>query len=229
MDRLTLIHPSHMHIVATLPSIHQQYLQAQLTPCQLEVDADQEYARVWKTCRPHDTTADILRHHEQGLWEYNPALALEPSSTSTSRELTVRCTTSTMLPHELHDLWPRIFSHLTEKTAVLSRKLHDARMASRRRTRVHCVIDHVLNSSSYDLMDHQDAIARALEGWQDLHMFMSKWVLEWCDNNIPPAHTCFLEIARKMGLQGCLPPLINPGWFKPDFSVSTAGYMVCDC
>lgn len=229
MNRLTLIHPSHMYVAATLPLIHQQDLQGQLDPQQVKLDAAREYGRVWKICRPNRSAVDIL----WGPSKYDPPTALEASSVLTSCETPerrgVRGSSSSMLPHELHDLWPRIFSYLTQETAALSMKLDDTLIASRRKARIACMIDHVLSSSSYDVMDHKDVIARGLKGWQDLHMFVSHWVLVWCTNGIPPPPKTFLQIARKMGLQGCLPPLLHPArWFSVDPSVAEAGYMVAD-
>lgn len=226
MDRLTLIDPSHMYVVATLPLIHQQELQAQLTPLQLQTCANEEYVQTWKRCRPNNSAADIVRYHRQGLSDgimiddgYDPANALEALSLSkeTVREdqlpvSIIRSIKSTMLPHKLHDLWPRIFTSLTHGTFALSKQVNDAHERLRRRARVDCVHDLLLNRlrSTGEYMirrRHHAEIARGLKGWQDLQLFMSEWILEVCSGVPPPSE--FLAIARKMGLAYILPPLIK--------------------
>lgn len=89
-----------------------------------------------------------------------------------------------------------------------------------------CVTDFLIHTEGQSLMGKETAVARALQGWEDLHMFMSDWILEW-SFEIPPTQS-FLNVARMMGLQGCLPPLLSAGrWCEETRAhAAAAGYMV---
>lgn len=245
MDRLTSIHPTHMYVVAVLPLVHQLDLQQKLHPVALQLEADQEYALTMRKYHPDDTDAEILRkyeeavahgHAEEDKHDVPAAMAAlqQPTEVSVPHHLT-GCTRSSgtpLLPHELKDLWPRIFVHLTARTRTLSTELHHARVDKLRNARLDCVTDCVLHATDgQTLIGQETAIARGLQGWEDLHIFMSDWIMEWRGNDDIPPTQFFLDVARMMGLQGCLPPLISPRYFywKASAAVAAAGYMVVQC
>lgn len=238
MNRLISIHPTHMYVVASLPLIHQLDLEEQLHPARLQLDADIEYTLTLRKCYKGDDDAEILQKYEEAMarghvvedtYDVPAAMATlqqqkephEPQPTEPTRS-----SGRPLLPHELNDLWPRIFVHLTTRTHILSTELHLAREEKLREARVDCVTDFVINAEGQTLLGQETAVARALQGWEDLHMFMSSWILEW-SFDIPPSQS-FLNVARMMGLPGCLPPLLSASSFCEEAreEIAAAGYMV---
>lgn len=243
MDRLTCIDPTHMYVVAALPLIHQLDLQQQLQPAALQLEAGKEYALTLRKYHSGDTDAEILRKYEEaasrGLaiedtYDVPAALAAlqQQQEPAGPHHLTgcSRSSGSPLLPHELNDLWPRIFVHLTTRTRILSTELHQAREVLLQRARLDGVTDCLIHATDgQSLMGQETAVARGLKGWQDLHMFMSEWIMEWREiaDEVLPAQF-FLDVAKMMGLQGCLPPLVKPSksFWSGSIAVAAAGYMI---
>lgn len=240
MERTAGIHPSHLYIAAAVVVAHQARLLAQLRWEQKvwedPREPSRELVRAYARCRPRATmwelacmrkfvalgVRDILstarRAVVHGVARVPPPP--RPVRTLASEE-------AHLLPQQLRDVTPLVFSGLAVETARLQRLREEHQARRDRESRELRVEGAALALQTRALATNTCLLARALRGWADLQLYMANHI-GWQDDDGGPYTPAseFQALAGAMGLQGPLPPVVaclQP--FGDVDGIAAAGYM----
>lgn len=251
MEAVTAVHPSHMLVAATLPLRHQDalrgriaLLQKRLDPACLPFEWTKEFVRLQLLCFPEPVgccSERILQYFRPYLGrvfqamtalraEAAAGLPAQATAAAGQGRWPARTTDGYVLPPKLHDVWPRVFRTLTAETARLGAELREleGRLALvTRAARVDCMRCLLLHCFAENhVLAGRELLAFGLQGWDDLHAFMCKWVADCNLDDVPLENArVFRSVAVAMGLPGELPPLLRPIWVDSG-KTAAAGYMM---
>lgn len=134
-----------------------------------------------------------------------------------------------MLPLEIHDVWPRVFSYLTAETLRLRRRLLELDIERKcivRPGRVNRLVQEVWRARLGSVVFGRDFLVTCLKGWPDLTLFIIKWLQFSAERRLQNVPAMFFQtVAESLGLQGVLPPVVTEHPLDTEV-LADLGYMV---
>lgn len=172
-----------------------------------------------------EIVSSFMTPFEVAFGEDSPDTPSEDAAVESSLERPRR----PMLPLEIHDVWPRVFSYLTAETLRLRRRLSELiveRERIVRPCRVDRLVQEVWRARLGSVVFGRDFLVTCLKGWPDLTLFIIKWLQFSAARGMQNVPAMFFQnVAESLGMQGVLPPVVTEHPLDTEV-LADLGYMV---